>query len=160
MFLSLNIAPTSAGVVWMRTFHLLLSFASLLALVTTKLVHFLISSNHPAAGLPRLLFPSTIPSKMFFSKHGCLMMCPKYPSFLSAIAALIVSSKNPLFKNPFVYFDLKSVQGTPETRRSAGSTITQMISLGLPTILFHNTAPTLSYCRYQSRHSEFPKAQA
>ena len=30
------------------------------------------SSNHPAAGLPFLLFPSTISSTMFFSKHGWL----------------------------------------------------------------------------------------
>ncbi len=59
--------------------HLLQAFASLLALVTVKPVHSLISSNHPAAGLPLLLFPSTIPSTMLLSKHGCLNMCPKYP---------------------------------------------------------------------------------
>ena len=64
--------------VWMRAFHLLWSFASLLALVAVKPVHSLMSSNHCAASLPLLLFPSTIPSTMFFSKHGCLMMCPKY----------------------------------------------------------------------------------
>ena len=48
-------------------------------------VHSIMLSIHAMAGLPRLLFPGTRPVITAFSilNDSCLIMCPKYPSFLA-----------------------------------------------------------------------------
>src|SRR5438552_2460697 len=65
--------------------HLFRIFFACTSCVPPMPVHSTMLSIHAMAGLPRLLFPGTRPVITAFSmlNDSCLIMCPKYPSFLA-----------------------------------------------------------------------------
>src|SRR5437899_5230275 len=65
--------------------HLLRIFVACTSCAPPMPVHSIMLSIHAMAGLPRLLFPGTRPVITAFSilDDSCLIMCPKYPSFLA-----------------------------------------------------------------------------